>query len=109
MTDLISYAMNSMTRTGTSEGVPQHNPAKAAAYLAACDEAKDLTSSQRCNVWRRFIKEHGGIDDLELASKVCSIPDERRLVGKDEERSELHPHARTFPSLTVSNVLKYMP
>ena len=108
MTDLITYANTSL------EPAEVHidyscSKDRLEAYLAALFETEHLTSSKRCNVWRRFIKEHGGTNDLELAARMCSIPDEHRLVGKDEERSELHPHARTFPSLTVSNVLKYMP
>ena len=109
MTDLITYAESSMKFDGKEIFLPDLHEQKAAAYLAALSETEHLTSSKRCNVWRRFIKEHGGTNDLELAARMCSIPDEHRLVGKDEERSELHPHARTFPSLTVSNVLKYMP
>ena len=110
MTDLITYANSSLEPRDTHIDYSCYAH-KIEAYHAAWHETRTVStrSSQRCNVWRRFIKEHGEIDDLELASKVCSIPDERRLVGKDEERSELHPHARTFPSLTVSNVLKYMP
>ena len=110
MTDLITYANTSMDKRSTHIDYSS-DADKLEAYHAAWHETQTVStkSSQRCNVWRRFIKEHGEIDDLELASKVCTIPDERRLVGRDEQRDDLHPSARTFPSLTVSNVLKYMP
>ena len=110
MTDLISYAQNSMTRTGTDGSVPGYEEAKAAAYLAACDEADGLSSSQRCNVWRRFIKQHSPIDDGRIKQLIRrTINNSRALVGLDSQRDDLPPQARTFPTLTVSNVLKYMP
>jgi len=110
MTDLISYAQNSMTRTGTDGSVPGYEEAKAAAYLAACDEADGLSSSQRCNVWRRFIKQHSPIDDGRIKQLIRrTINNSRALVGLDSQRDDIPPQARTFPTLTVSNVLKYMP
>ena len=110
MTDLISYAQNSMNPSGDSGSVPIHNETKAAAYLAACGEAKGLSSSQRCNVWRRFIKQHSPINDDRLKQLIEStISTHKALVGLDSQRDDLPPQARTFPTLTVSNVLKYMP
>ena len=110
MTDLISYAMNSMNPTGTGYSEPVYDEPKAAAYLAACDEADGLSSSQRCNVWRRFIKQHSPIGDDRLKQLIDRhIPTSKALVGLDSQRNDLPPQARTFPTLTVSNVLKYMP
>ena len=110
MTDLITYAVASL-KLAEAHTDYSSDADKLEAYHAAWHETRTVStkSSQRCNVWRRFIKEHSGLSDGYFYSKVCSIPDERRLVGKIEERSELHPHARTFLSMTVSNVLKYMP
>ena len=110
MTDLITYANSSLE---PAEAHIDYSCSKdrLETYHAAWESTQTghMPSSSRCNVWRRFIKEHGGLSDGYFHSKVAHIPDERRLVGKDEERSELHPAARTFPTLTVSNVLKYMP
>ena len=111
MTDLISYAQNSMNLTGgTGYEAPNYDEPIAAAYLAACDEADGLSSSQRCNVWRRFIKQHSPIDDDHLNRLIDrNITTSKLLVGLDSQRDDLPPSARTFPTLTVSNVLKYMP
>ena len=110
MTDLISYAQNSMNPTGDPVSVPDYDEPKAADYIAACDEAEGLSSSQRCNVWRRFIKQHSSIDDDRLNQLIKNtITTSKALVGLDSQRGDLSPQARTFPTLTVSNVLKYMP
>lgn len=110
MTDLITYAESSMKLDGKEVFLPDLHEQKAAAYLAALSETEHLTSSKRCNVWRRFIKEHGVVDDDRLRYFVNSyMRHEHALVGLDENASVLHPQARTFPTLTVSNVLKYMP
>ena len=111
MTDLITYAVSSMNPETVTTINYDCDEEKRAAYLAAWESTQTghMPSSSRCNVWRRFIKEHGGIDDVKFVHELGFIPAERQLVGRDEYRSTIHPYARTFPSLTVSNVLKYMP
>ena len=110
MTDLITYANSSLEPTDAHIDYSS-DAGKLEAYHAAWHETTTVStkSSQRCNVWRRFIKEHGRIDDVAFVHELGSIPAERQLVGRDEYRSTIHPSARTFPTLTVSNVLKYMP
>ena len=110
MTDLITYAESSMPTGATTDPDYTRYDDKIEAYQIALGQTEHLTSSKRCNVWRRFIKQHGAFDDLELGMKMRgSISAEHWLVGVDAEVSKIHPKARTFPSLTVSNVLKYMP
>ena len=110
MTDLITYARSSMELDGTEVFLPDLLEQNGAAYLSALSETDGLTSSQRCNVWRRFIKEHSAVDDDRIRYIVTDyMRKEQALVGLDAEASVLHPKARTFPTMTVSNVLKYMP
>ena len=109
MTDLITYATSALPSDETDPDYTRSHD-KIEAYQNALSETEHLTSSQRCNVWRRFIKAHGAFDDVDLSLRTSRIIlPEHQLVGDDAVASKLHPKARTFPSLTVSNVLKYMP